>query len=115
MKRIEPFIASALLGLGGCAASAAAPAARPALAKSPEFSAKLCADKYLTAHGPACLRFVSAEEQAHRETSFRYWYQAGLVVRAERITGRGFPTTDDDGCSEHRYRYQAGEIAESTG
>jgi hypothetical protein len=75
----------------------------------------LCADARLSSRGQICIRPLSAEEQRHRTLSLRLELEAGVPVRMWRINGRGFLESDDDGCVEHRYRFENGSIAESTG
>jgi hypothetical protein len=100
-----------LLGCGG----AVTPAPAPPVAPPPAPSAKLCGEWVLSSHGLICQRPLSADEQAHRGVAYRLWYRGSLVERLERINGRGFPEPDDNGCSERRYRFEAGYLAENTG
>src|SRR5207253_7547095 len=76
---------------------------------------ELCADFRLTLRGPACIHPLTREEQSHRSFSVLMEYAGANVVRRVRINGRGNPEPDEDDCTEHRYRYSAGELAESTG
>jgi hypothetical protein len=86
-----------------------------AQAQAPTSRVELCADFRLALSGPLCVRELTPTEQSQRGSSVRLEYAGANVVRRLRINGRGFPEPDDDDCTEHRYRYLAGELAESTG
>ena len=102
-------------GLLGCAGKVLPPHSAAQGAPLPPLEAKLCADWVLASRGLLCQRLLTTEEQAHRGVSYRLWYRGPVVERLERINGRGFPESDDNGCSERRFRFEDGYVAESTG
>ena len=111
-RRLSPLVAALVLITCRAKIALAAPTTQ-AGASAPRV--ELCADFRLGLHGPACVRKLTPEEQSHRSYSFRMEYAGANVARRVRINGRGNPEPDDDDCTEHRYRYTAGELAESTG
>jgi YD repeat-containing protein len=114
VKLKSSLFAAALLILGRAEVAVAAPSAQPN-APAPATRVELCADYRIGLHGPACIRPLTPEEQSHRSYSFRMEYAGSNVARRVRINGRGNPDPDDEDCTEHRYRYIAGELVESTG
>lgn len=76
---------------------------------------ELCKDWSYSSHGPVCARPITEEEQLHSRETTRFEYEGSLVVRRVQLNGRGGLETDDDDCSEYRYRYKQGVEIESTG
>jgi hypothetical protein len=111
-RRLSLFVAALVLITCRAKMAMAAPATQVG---APAPRVELCADVRLGLHGPTCVRKLTPAEQSHRAYSFRMEYAGANVARRVRINGRGNPEPDDDECTEHRYRYSAGELAESTG
>jgi hypothetical protein len=109
-------VVSLLLTLSACGAAPppSARAADTARAKL-ERTTLWCAETRLSARGHVCIRPLSSDEQRHRSLSLRLEVEAGLPVRLSRVNGRGFADPDDNGCVEHRYRFESGYVTESTG